>query len=616
MLFSILLVVFLFAVTFFQAMHGFYSSLIMMVLTLCCAALAVGTFEWVALNWTVQLWPDYAYSLALAGAFALPLAVLRAVFDSLIRRSTLLPTWLERGGGGLCGLITGLIATGVLGLCITTLPWDRGSFLTFARIDYEEPDLVDPESNVNPEAKDPQIYHNLLFSPDRAMIALAGYLSDNLFSVPDANFRAEHPDVVKSLGWVNAVPMEMQRFAAPGSVSVVEGSTRKVDHVFHYTKDWAVSDQDKPVDPGSGNEFWAVRLKLSPQAKGKYPTHAFTPRQVRLVGRRRPGGDLEPVFPIALEGPDKQGRHMNAVKFRYGDWPVVDIAFSPAEPGEEIEVVYEIPKGFRAEYVEYKLGARADVSFVAGETPSSPSGASSGARPSGDAGGGQSADATQPSGGANPAPSTGGAPPSKDGTVPSVGQGGNVRAVTTRAGRSGFGDSAPFALKKYTTLKDTQIQGAVLKQGHLVGYADEQQSAPGEAVSVFEVPADKRLLQLNVMSMKAGSLYGKAMRFAVGTVQNYTVLDDRGQRTQFCGKAAASIVGDREVIEIQYFPEQVGSIGGVGAFQAIKESQLDKDDQLVLFFLVDPGVKIVEFSTGGQANRADDLRGEGLVAPQ
>lgn len=614
MLFSALLLVFLFAVTFFQAMHGFYSALIMLVLTLCSTAIAVGTFEWVAANWAVKLWPEYAHALALAGTFALPLAVLRALFDQIVRRGILLPVWLERAGGGVCGLITGLICTGMLGLSITSLPWDRGSFLTFARIDFQEPDIASEEQTEEPEPQDPQITHNLLFMPDRFAIATGAYLADHVFGAPPAAFRDTHPDVVEAMAWNNAVPMEMQRYAPEGSISLVEGGRRKVDYVYFCTFEGRLSENDPPVGPKSGKEFWAYRIEILPEARRQYSFDAFTPRQIRLVGRTRPGGPLEQFYPIAIEAPDGSGKHMHTMIFRHGNWPVVDMSFLPKEgSNNQVEVVYELPQGFRPEYIEYKLGARAeipsgDVDVTGG------SGQSAGVSPS--EASGENSTVTADSGGGTGRPGSSTGVTSEDATVPSVNRGGRVRSVTTRVGRSGFTDGMPVTLKKYSTLKDTQIRGEVVEQGHLVAYADEQEQGGSAPVSYFKVPDDMRLLQLNVMNLKAGSLFGKAMQQAVVTVQNYTVMDDKGERYQLCGKIAAAIVGDREVIEVQYFPEQVGSIGGVGPFSIIKERDLDKDETLILLFLVKPGVKIVEFSTGGQANRADDLKGEDLISPE
>ena len=69
----------------------------------------------------------------------------------------------------------------------------------------------------------------------------------------------------------------------------------------------------------------------------------------------------------------------------------------------------------------------------------------------------------------------------------------------------------------------------------------------------------------------------------------------------------------RQVIEIQYFPGQIGSMGrGVGKFQRIKERHLKKrDTTLVYLFLVEQGRQVVKFSTG---RGGADLTSENLVA--
>ena len=56
---------------------------------------------------------------------------------------------------------------------------------------------------------------------------------------------------------------------------------------------------------------------------------------------------------------------------------------------------------------------------------------------------------------------------------------------------------------------------------------------------------------------------------------------------------------------------------GLGQFEHIDERKLDDnaDYVLVYLFLVEPGARIVRFSTGGSADRADDLTEENLVAP-
>ena len=69
------------------------------------------------------------------------------------------------------------------------------------------------------------------------------------------------------------------------------------------------------------------------------------------------------------------------------------------------------------------------------------------------------------------------------------------------------------------------------------------------------------------------------------------------------------------MLEVQYFPEQAGTAGGLGKFTQILDRHLKGDYQLVMLFLVDPGATMVSFSTGGSATRKDDLRDDNLKAP-
>ena len=85
MLFSLIVVVLLLAIAFFQSTQGLFSSLIMAVLSVCCAALAVGGYEWVAVNFIAPFWqPNYSFALALAALFGIPLIIFRVVADNAV----------------------------------------------------------------------------------------------------------------------------------------------------------------------------------------------------------------------------------------------------------------------------------------------------------------------------------------------------------------------------------------------------------------------------------------------------------------------------------------------------------------------------------------------------
>ncbi|UCC31584.1 MAG: hypothetical protein JSU86_04755, partial [Phycisphaerales bacterium] len=54
---SLLLLVLVVLIVIRQASHGLFRTFIMTVLTVCCAALAFGTYEWITNHWIAPLWP-------------------------------------------------------------------------------------------------------------------------------------------------------------------------------------------------------------------------------------------------------------------------------------------------------------------------------------------------------------------------------------------------------------------------------------------------------------------------------------------------------------------------------------------------------------------------------
>jgi hypothetical protein len=325
-------------------------------------------------------------------------------------------------------------------------------------------------------------------------------------------------------------------------------------------------------------------------------------------------------FPIAIQQADAAettNRHIRVEKDGRGDWPVVDTIYAPRGNDSEVELVFEVPASFTPSFLEYKRNARVAVKFSrpgsedeeqAAAPPPPPR------APAAPQGGGPEAVAAT-----TPAEEPSGRRPRQGGaseTVPGSGRGGRVRGATTLSGRSFFGEQLPTALTAYQSVRNVDTARGVLRSGHVLAHVDAQEGGTNEPLSRFAVPEDKRLLQLNVQALQAGSLFGRALAQAITTVQNYTVTDASGRQFKVIGKYAQAVVQGESILEIQYFPEQVGTVGGLGKFNRIKEDELTRQDEFVLLFLVEPGAQIVTFSTGGAASREDDLRAENLVAPQ
>ncbi len=603
MVFLLLVLCLIAAVFVYQAKTGLYSALIMVSLTICCAGLAYGTFEWVGNHFLVGLWKaDFGMALSLALTFGVPLLALRLAADHWLRRACLLPVMVDRIGAGVCAAVTALIMTGVAVTCVQMLPFN-GAILGFARL----PVYVKISDRSSETVPDPAAGENELFlRPDRFSYAVAAVLSDGVFS-SRRSLRDEYPDFVQAVGQLNAVPTEVSRYAPNDSVSVVR--TRRLQFVYRYTPGEAGSGRNSTPTRGTygmerakpGHEFQMVRVRLGNDARDANRSHIFSLRQFRLVGREDADGPARQFFPLAIQQNDIPADEVDTTQYHIskrrgagGDWSITADVLRPRDGNnDQVEVVFEVPVGLRPEYIAYKWSARAAVTF------------------------GGSVDEPLP-------PTTEAPPPASPPTerrqrTPSVestsGRGGNVRGVATSEGQSFFGDAMPLTMRSYQRLKNAEVSRGALTGGHLVGNVQEQEAGSDRAVRRFSVPSGKRLLHLDSEYLRARSTLGGAMTFAVNTVQNYIVTDATGRQYRVCGKYARATVENEEVLEVQYFSEPVGSIGGLSEFHRIKEQHFTGEYQLVLLFLVEPGARLVSFTSGGSASRQEDLTDQNLVAP-
>lgn len=592
------------AIAITQGTQGLYSAFVMTVLTICCAAAAFGTYEWVAIHWLAPNWkPDYALPVSLGVVFGVPLVLLRLLFDRVIRRACLLPAWVDRVGGGVFGLITGLTMVGIVAVCVRMIPFSDGAILGHSRVTVVNQSLRRTPGATPPAADAEE--RELWLTPDRFAAGLASVLSDGVFSGKES-FYKHNPDLIQTIGWVAAAHAEVSRYAPPGSISIAR--VERVDVVYKMTP--GDSRRDEPPEyeeepPKAGHEFQMIRVKLRNEARDIRKSHNFTLRQFRLVGQSDKGG-IRQYHPIAIqqEENDLRNRHIRYRKQGRKFWPVIDEMYVPREGNNnEVEIVFELPTGFKASFLEYKREARAAVTFERRKSQADAR-SSSGRR-----------DRTVPT----PTAAASLSRASSDAGAPRGSgrrRGGRVRTVTANRGGSRFSNDLPITMRSYRRLKNAEISRGALVGGHLVGDVDRQASGTDPLVSKFDVPRDKRLLQLNVGRLKARSALGRAISFAVATVQNYFVQDANGRRYKVVGKYAVATVGGRKVMEIQYFGNRVGSIGGIGKFSRINEKNLKRDDEFLLLFLVDPGARIVSFSTGGSASRSDDLTDENITAPR
>jgi len=616
MVISIVFIALLFAVAVIQSGQGLFNALIMAVLTVCCAAAALGTHEWVA-GQIASLWkPEYAYAIALGVTFGIPLLILRIIFDKAIRRDCIVPVTVGRVGGGICGLVTALTIAGIAALCVQMMPIGESIF-GFSRFSM----ATRSDQGAQPPAP-MEGEHGLWLAPDRFAAAVGSMTSDGVFSSGNS-FSDAYPDFLQTVGWVGTVPASVSRYAKRNGISVAR--TEEVPFVYRMkpgnpSRD--VPDEFEAIPPDSGRVFRMIRVQLTNEARDALRNHHFALRQFRLVGRSSPDGSLEQYHPIAIQqavADPTVNRHIRFVRDGRGDWPVVNEKYAPRSgSGDQVEIVFELTRQFAPEFLEYKRGARTAVRFEQEQqaeatsrrasqppatttppTPAAPPGnATAGARPQ-DSSGDDRSDARRRRRG-----------DSED----NESRGGRVRHFASLQGASAFGNDLPVALKSYRGQRNLESGAGVIRSGHLIADLTQQDSGTNEPLTRFDVPPDKRLLHFNVTALSPKSTLGKALGQAVQVAQNYFVEDSRGRQYKIVGKYAKANLNGSDTIEIQYYPDQVGTVGGLGAFARIDEDQLKQGDQMVLLFLVDPGSELVAFSTG-DASRKEDIRAQTLVAP-
>jgi hypothetical protein len=150
--------------TFYQAVQGFFSALIMAVLTILCAALAFQYYEMLAAQFSGSQQAVYADAFSLLALFVLPLLALRLLVDRLIRGNALVGALPDRIAGGAVGLVSSMIIVGFFTIIIQLLPTGP-RWLTYQPFN----DALQREQSLAP------------FYPDEFTLGLAETLSGGAF---------------------------------------------------------------------------------------------------------------------------------------------------------------------------------------------------------------------------------------------------------------------------------------------------------------------------------------------------------------------------------------------------------------------------------------------------
>ena len=124
MILNVLVILTVLAIAYVWSVRGFFSGLLHMIVALASGAIAFGLWETAAyflLSTSSQFVIDNAWAFGLAGPFAVSVIVLSTILTTTVRANVIVSTAANYAGGGACGLVSGLIAAGVLAISLSHL---------------------------------------------------------------------------------------------------------------------------------------------------------------------------------------------------------------------------------------------------------------------------------------------------------------------------------------------------------------------------------------------------------------------------------------------------------------------------------------------------------------
>ncbi|MCE5277000.1 MAG: CvpA family protein [Planctomycetaceae bacterium] len=257
----------------FHWRQGLFNSGIMALLSLLCAAVALGWYEPLARAVLYDSHMVYADALCLMGLFVLPLLVLRIIIDRLISRGIVFNHWVDSIGGALMGVLTGMLAFGVLFVALQMLPWGPSV------IDYQPYDSsIDIQGNT--DGHDGRQDSLAPLYPDEFVLGLTKMLSGGTLQTQgEWNFGRAHSDLLREL---YCARYRVERTGPVKNGSVTEEVTNRYGRLDarrgelqvvsvmecpdEFVKNWYPGDLRHPLlaaPARRGQKLYVVRVKVS-----------------------------------------------------------------------------------------------------------------------------------------------------------------------------------------------------------------------------------------------------------------------------------------------------------------------------------------------------------------
>lgn len=623
MLFSLVIAIMVILVTAFWVYQGMFSAMIMFFLSVVSCLIAFGFYEQVHALWAGSLDGGIGLPLALMLLFLASLLGLRFLADKLIPDNIRLPVILDRAGGGVCGLFIGLILVGTSLTAIQMLPIGASVF-GFERLEAQ------PDGTVKAKSFS-------FFNPDGFTVGLATMLSNNRFG--GTNRLAESkPDLLLDLYSARANPQPEERVFLSADAMTVKGwwKAQQIDVVDQRVDGESLAREFRTEDVVPGKTLIVCRVRVDAGAAKSGAEIRFRTSQFRLVGPP-PSNDpalsttpevilacgLSDIYTHKAHGMGEMTRGQETRLVRFG--PQTDFILGPnsSRPialargsgdqkmitAYQFDVAFEVPEGFDPWYIEFKRGARAELTkaLFQEEVPTYASVAGGKAKaPAGkrDARDGDKA-------GRDGDSDSDGDTEKKDSTVKvGKGTGGATHVADAIAARTGVFTELPFPLSGGDSVVRNSLREGKLDDCH---FFVEIPDPPPEDWDVreFKVPDGKKLVQVGAEKKDALSLFGRALNYATNVAAQIKVTDENGNDYFAIGVYSAAPVNGKMVLEIQYHPEaempERCLVKAKRVTSAILSATSPDERKFGYLFLVDPGVKIVSFSAGARQNARQEL---------
>ncbi|MBS0196750.1 MAG: CvpA family protein [Planctomycetes bacterium] len=301
--------------------RGFFSSLIHLICTVIAGAIAFAVWEplsYALLNaasdsgFTAFL-GGVAWALGLALPFAVSLAVLRLGVDKMLPANVSPGTAADYAGGGICGVMSGVIAAGILTISLSFLRMET-EFFGATHVSYAGNGSIERTGG-------------LLVPVDKITGMLYGRLSEQAFRVEGESLGRWHPNVQEEGAAlrINFAEGKARNTARPADFDVVErftvgegGNAKLADLLsdrWNPAPQTVTDPNGQPFPPGSHIEGFIVNFKTG--AKEKEGKTVVGNAQIRLLLESDDGEDRIEVYPVAVGSQAESTGSAGYARWRY-----------------------------------------------------------------------------------------------------------------------------------------------------------------------------------------------------------------------------------------------------------------------------------------------------------